>query len=73
MKRKDLKGLFTKSSAELEGVLADLEKQTSSLSMQLESRKLKNTNAAKNLKRSIAQVKTIINQNKLDSKMKVTK
>ncbi len=60
MKQKELKNLASKSITELEKFAADLEKQSASLSMQLKSRKLKNTNAVKNLKKSIARVKTFI-------------
>jgi ribosomal protein L29 len=67
MKKKDLKGFTSKSVAELTKFVGDLQKQTLSLSMQLKSRKLKNTNAVKNLKRSIAQAKTLVNNKKLNN------
>lgn len=67
MKQKDLKSFVSKSVSEMQKFVADLEKQSASLSMQLKSRKLKNSNAVKNLKRSIAQAKTIINNKQLNN------
>lgn len=67
MKQKDLKNLASKSVAEITKFMSDLQKQSVSLTMQIKSRKLKNTNAVKNLKRSIAQAKTIINNKKLNN------
>lgn len=67
MKQKDLKNFVSKSVSEMQKFVADLEKQSASLSMQLKSRKLKNSNAVKNLKRSIAQAKTIINNKQLNN------
>lgn len=67
MKQKDLKSFASKSVAELTKFVGDLQKQSASLSMQLKSRKIKNTNAVKNLKRGIAQAKTMITNKKLNS------
>lgn len=67
MKQKDLKNLASKSVAEITKFMSDLQKQSVSLTMQIKSRKLKNTNAVKNLKRSIAQAKTIISNKKLNN------
>lgn len=67
MKQKDLKNFVSKSISEMQKFVADLEKQSASLSMQLKSRKLKNSNAVKNLKRSIAQAKTVINNKQLNN------
>ena len=70
MKRKDLKNFVNKSVKELEKEVETMKAQASSISMQLMGRRLKNTNAVKNLKKSIAQLSTILRQKELNNENK---
>jgi large subunit ribosomal protein L29 len=70
MKRKDLKNFVNKSVKELEKEVETMKAQSSSISMQLMGRRLKNTNAVKNLKKSIAQLSTILRQKELNNENK---
>lgn len=58
MNKKDLGNIQTKSDAELESMASDLRGQINRAKMDMTMHKVKNTNAAKNLRKTLAQVLT---------------
>lgn len=70
MKKKDLNDLKNKSEVELEKMVVDLSLQIGKAKMDLKMHRAKNTNGAKNLKKTLAQVLTIKNLKQLNTKTK---
>lgn len=68
MKRKDLANLKSKSVNELETFVRDLSVQINKAQMDLVSRKAKNTNTVKNLKKTFAQALTFKKEKQLITK-----
>lgn len=59
MKRKDITELKNKTQEELDKMATDLSVQITKLQMELRTRKSKNTNVVKNLKKDLARILTI--------------
>lgn len=59
MKRKDLNDLKNKSRGELAIIVAKTKAEITMAEMELRTHRSKNTNAAKNLRRNLAQILTI--------------
>lgn len=68
MKKKDLGNLKTKSVGELESMAGDLNAQIARAKMDMTLHKAKNTNAAKSLKKTLAQVLTFQKITQLNTK-----
>lgn len=62
MKKKDIADLRNKTEAELTKTVADLNVAINKAQMELFTRKTKNTNIAKNLKRQLAVILSIKNE-----------
>lgn len=69
MKKKDLKELKTKSLADLRKKLSELEKEKVKSLIELKMGKLKNVHIVRELRRDIAQTKTIMKMKYLASKL----
>ncbi len=67
MKKKDLIGLRSKSVKELETTVADLRAQLIRAKMDQSLRKTKNTNLAKNINKTIAQILTTKKEKELNT------
>lgn len=65
MKKKDLPGLRTKAVEELEAMGSDLRGQIARVILELRGHKGKDTNSAKNLKKDLARVLSIIREKRL--------
>ncbi len=65
MKKKQFRELKTKNIDELAKKVEDLEKETTTARVELNMGKVKNVHVAKNKKRDIAQLKTIIRMKQL--------
>ncbi|KKU90145.1 MAG: hypothetical protein UY21_C0026G0016 [Microgenomates group bacterium GW2011_GWA1_48_10] len=65
MKKKDLTSLTSKSPAELAALRQDLTGQITRARMEIAMHKAKNTNIAKNLKKTLAQLLTIKREKEL--------
>jgi len=60
MKRNDIQALATKSQADLEKQLTELQDQLTDAYLKKTARKLKNVSVIKNIKADIARIKTVM-------------